>query len=226
MLRWRSGNGWASTISDRNVSDAGSSCSTLLSPPSSTFSTNDTATRAPPGQRGIGWDRGRSRRGRAGSRRVCGASPQRPDRRRSRQAPAVEVDERVGEQPGRPATRCSGSVRSSGDVAHPADAGHEDHADRDCRADDLGVVAGAAPHARATGGPTRSAGGRDHRGRRRRRGRRPGHDELPQRLAGRPPPRRAATRATACSTRSRASPSSVARSSVAQLRARAQPRPG
>ena len=35
MLMWRAGNGTAETISERNVSDAGSPWSTEFSPPSS-----------------------------------------------------------------------------------------------------------------------------------------------------------------------------------------------
>jgi hypothetical protein len=46
--------GWAPMISDRKTSEAASPCSTQFSPPSSMFSTNCSATRAPPGQRACG----------------------------------------------------------------------------------------------------------------------------------------------------------------------------
>src|ERR1700704_6987972 len=55
ILAWRCpGHGCTPNTSDRNASEARSPCKMLFSPPSSKFTTNCTATRAPPGQRGSG----------------------------------------------------------------------------------------------------------------------------------------------------------------------------
>ena len=55
ILAWRwPGQGCAPSTSDRNASEARSPCRILFSPPSSKFTTNCTATRALPGQRGSG----------------------------------------------------------------------------------------------------------------------------------------------------------------------------